>query len=280
MTMNFIVNPRKEWSQKMAADWLAGCGGGNLVEPTRSGASWTGERIPPGPVAAFGVQPETMALWQEALHQAREFYYIDNAYFSAGHAEDKYMRVTRNAKQCDGRGDAGPERFAAHGIEIKPWRYDGRHVLVTCQSEWWYVQHGTTLRDWCTLTLNELRANTDRPIRIRYKPSVKYRRAPNFMSGNEITGPDIPLDADMADAWAVVTLVSNTAVEAILAGVPAFVTGQDCAAKPMACSDLQFIETPYRPDDREPWAWNLAANQWTPPEIRSGLAWRMLQVDV
>jgi hypothetical protein len=41
-------------------------------------------------------------------------------------------------------------------------------------------------------------------------------------------------------------------------------------------SDLAQIETPYYPEDREPFLWNLAAQQWTIKEICAGVAWQAL----
>jgi UDP:flavonoid glycosyltransferase YjiC (YdhE family) len=79
-----------------------------------------------------------------------------------------------------------------------------------------------------------------------------------------VTAPDdeVPFEEDLAEAFCVVTHSSNTAVEAILAGVPAFVLGQS-AAQPFACNDLKMIEAPFV----------LADNQWTLKEIREGKAW-------
>jgi hypothetical protein len=45
----------------------------------------------------------------------------------------------------------------------------------------------------------------------------------------------------------------------------------------MGRSDLAQIEDPARPDGREPFLWNLAANQWTRKEILLGQAWRDLK---
>ena len=36
------------------------------------------------------------------------------------------------------------------------------------------------------------------------------------------------------------------------------------------------IEEPRYPDGREPWLWNLAANQWTREEMADGTCWRGL----
>ncbi|MEQ8504625.1 MAG: hypothetical protein RIB80_04815 [Rhodospirillales bacterium] len=76
-----------------------------------------------------------------------------------------------------------------------------------------------------------------------------------------------------------VTWTSNAAVDALLAGVPVFCTG-DCAASVMGRSDPINIEYPYYPDNRYEWAATLAANQWTLDEIASGMMWAALEMSV
>jgi hypothetical protein len=115
---------------------------------------------------------------------------------------------------------------------------------------------------WLDKVLSALAASTDRPIVVRDKP---------------LRNPDMPpFEEALKTAWAVVCHSSRVANEAILAGVPAFVTAP-CAALPVAGTDLTKIEDPHRPDGREEWAAWLAANQWTVPEIVSGRAYAELQ---
>jgi hypothetical protein len=67
--------------------------------------------------------------------------------------------------------------------------------------------------------------------------------------------------------------MSAAANEALLAGVPVFVTGE-CAARQMGRNALQHIEQPFYPDDREEWAGALAGAQWTEQELAKGAAWQ------
>ena len=59
----------------------------------------------------------------QAQAEGRTWYYADNGYFRPG--KTGYFRVTRDALQHDGTGDASPERWERLGLEIKPWRKDG-----------------------------------------------------------------------------------------------------------------------------------------------------------
>ena len=111
---------------------------------------------------------------------------------------------------------------------------------------------------WLADCQARLRAATDRPIRVRRKDDRR------------------PLAADLDDCWALVTHASNAAVEAVLAGVPVFVTGPSAAAA-MGSLDLDAIEQPVMPEGRRAWAERLAAAQWSLAEIRNGTAWSALR---
>lgn len=206
----------------------------------------------PGPVAMFGSPP----LWdilQRTRREGFDWYYCDHAYFR----RNRYYRVTRNAYQHDGSGHAKDDRFRSLNIPMRPWRTSGRHVLVCPPDQAFASLMGFDAEGWLAGVLSELAAHTDRPIRVRGRH-----------------GNASPLVADLADCWALVTYTSNAAVEAVLEGVPVFCTAR-CAGLAMGTHNLSMIETPLTPD-REQWAWNLAANQWTLSEIALGHCWRAI----
>jgi FkbM family methyltransferase len=207
--------------------------------------------------AGYGLWP----LLERARREGREWVYLDNGYFLAGHF-DGYYRVTRNAYQHDGSGNARPRRFARLGLKVRPWRSGGSFVLVCPPSPGFGADRGIDTSDWLPSTLSTLRRHTDREIRVREKPPGRGR------SG-------MPLEAVLRGCHALVTDQSNAAVLALLAGVPVFCTSR-CAAYRMGHADLSKIETPRLPPDREQWAWNLAANQWMLREMASGQCWREL----
>ncbi len=225
-------------------------------------------RLGPGAAFFYGMTGHTLPLIERCRRGGRDWYYADNAYYFGRGA---YFRVTRNAYQHDGGGAAGPERFARFGLSAAPWRKGarngGRHVLVTIQSELFYrLALGTTREAWLADVLARLRAATDRPIEVCHK-------AVAAASGNAAAGPGF--ETHLGDAHALVTHSSSTAVKALLDGVPVFCTGA-CMASSMGRADLALLEDPRYPDDREPWLWNLAANQWTREEMSDGTCWRQL----
>lgn len=214
----------------------------------------------------YGWTQETVPLIRECQAQGTDWYYSDNAYYFG---RGKFYRVTKNKLMHDGLGNAGPGRFRKFGIEAKPWRKDGRHILITTQSELFYqARLGTTRAAWTSEVINELRRHTDRDVVICEKPPVKE------MNNRQPHSPEF--EAHLHDAWAMVTYSSSTAVKAILEGVPVFSLAASMAS-PMGLDDLGRIEEPVYPDDREPWLWNLADNQWTKKEMFDGVCWRYLQ---
>lgn len=233
-------------SPKWCSSFAEGCGG--KVNKTKT--------IEPGTVAMFG-SPALWHILMQAQAEGREWYYSDHAYLR----RFEYYRVTRNAYQHDGTGDAKPHRFEQLGVPIKPWRTGGGHILVCPPDQPFADLFRFDSAAWMDNIMATLSQHTDRPIRVRQRKGAE--RAP------------VTLQQDLQDCWALVTYVSNAAVEAVLEGVPIFATGR-CAASMMGLRDLSKIETPARPD-RDQWAWNLADNQFTFDEMRSGLAWAKLK---
>jgi hypothetical protein len=76
----------------------------------------------------------------------------------------------------------------ALGLELAPWRTDGRHILV-CPNRYFGMKGFIQPQDWDEKTAQRLRKLTGRPVRIRPHP------------GNG--KPLIPLEHDLQDCWAV-----------------------------------------------------------------------------
>lgn len=231
-------------SPRFATAFAQGCGG--PIE-------WN-DHLRTGAVALFG-SPLRWSLLQYAIASLRTWFYADHAYIGRA----KYFRITRNAYQHDGRGAAKPGRFLAFRKQVQPWRSDGRHILICPNSATYFGLFGLDVHAWVKDVTATLALHTDRPVKVRWK------------------GQEGPIELDLLNCWAVVTFSSASAIDATLAGVPQFTLADFAAARRMGSTDLSQIERPERPDDREPFLWNLADNQWTLDEIRSGLAWRTLQ---
>lgn len=219
-------------------------------------------KLQDGGAAFFGVVGIEHLL-NEARTSARDWYYLDNSFFDV--TRKTMIRIGHNRLQHDGIGKPDWQRFKALGIEVKPWKKDGRHIVVCPQSDHFMrevcgIKGGAN--SWLAETLVTIRANSDRPIIVREwsrdKTTIKQT-----------------LQADLQDAWALVTHMSAAANEALLEGVPTFVTTFEGAAF-YKSSALGDINSPLYPDGREEWAATLAGQQWTLEEIENGTAKEML----
>lgn len=231
----------------MLEAFVAGAGG--RISPQTSA-------LEPGAAAFYGVVGI-----EHLVRQARgttDWYYGDNAFFDA--ARGRFFRFARNAFQLSKLAKPDYARLAALGVSVSPWKSGGKHIVIIEQSEQFAKLSGVP--QWLPRTIDALKAVTDRPLVVR-----RWNRDKGKASRS--------LGQDLQNAHALVAHMSAAANEALLAGVPVFVSGP-CAASPMASGELVNIEFPRYPEGRDNWAAGLAAMQWTVEEIRQGAAWRML----
>ena len=172
-----------------------------------------------------------------------------------------------------------PQRPRSLGLDLRPWRTQGGHVLIACQrgdSQQWTAKLTPDL--WLQQIIDRLRQHTQRPIRVR--PHPRYRQVmPSDITVSHpraITGTYDAFDfeRDLAQAWAVVNYNSGPGVQATLAGIPAFVN-HDSLAAPVANLDLSAIECPQMPD-RSQWLIDISHTEWTVPEFETGEPQRIL----
>lgn len=174
----------------------------------------------------------------------------------------------------NGRGRhnvGGRERFDALGIEFKPWRTRGSHILVCGQRG---IGYGGVdqAESWAADLIRRLCGMTPRPILFRPHPAGQRR--PRF-TGAESVDCRQPLAEQLRDCWAVVVWTSNSATAALIAGVPVFYEGPALITAKAATKGIALIETPPMPD-RVPAFVDLAWGQWTLEEIGSGAAFKHL----
>lgn len=237
--INIHIDQKKTTSNHFCEAFKKGCGG-RIVTQTTMGI-WAG----------YG-SPSLHDGLMKNIKAGFDFYYGDHAYFGRG----VFFRVTKNAFQHSGKGAGDMERLKPFYEAEKPWRKGGKHILLCTQTHSYYERLG--IPEWVQNTIRRIKKHTDRPIIVR----EKFTHTP-FME-------------DLKNAHCLVCHSSNTAVEALMEGVPVITTG-DCAASVMGLSDPVNIEHPYYPDGRMEWAAALAANQWTLEEIAAGQCWNQIK---
>ena len=192
-------------------------------------------------------------LMQQTRAAGQDFFQMDNAYFG----RDRYYRVTKNALQLTSVAARDHARFEATfrdiGYSLRPWKKQRNGPIVFCLSTHHLFNfYGLDIQRWVDDTAARIRTLTNRPLELRQKQTQG-------------------IEQQIADAWCVVTHVSAAALDALRLGIPVVTTG-DCAATPLA-TPLEEIDNPRLPDGREELFASLAWGQFTPDEMRSGLAW-------
>jgi hypothetical protein len=234
--------------------FVEGCNG--LVEHAA-------KELRPGVAFFYGVDASNEHLWQQLLAENRPYLYCDNSFFD--HTRQTYFRIAWNRLQHSGEGVSNGERWRRLGVFIKPWRETGEHIVICPQSDHFMRVVCREHYDWLARTRDDVARLSPRVQRVRAWSPDKSALAAT-------------LEDDLAGAHALVTHSSAAAITAILNGVPAIVTSDDCAAKPMAGTMAQ-LEAPPLPSHEARWQWAsvLADNQWTIAEMTLGVAWSMLE---
>jgi hypothetical protein len=240
MSCNVISAPHELTSPKFAAAFAQGCGG--QVVTSYAGGAWAG----------FGSPLHHEGL-QQAIAAGQDWYYGDHAYFG----RKRYYRVTKNALFHDGTGKTNGKRLLQFHRAPGYWK-KSLFIVLCPQSEGFFNRLGTSQQEWIDNTTAEIRKYSDRKIKIHYKKDPK------------------PLSELLRLGWACVVHSSNSAVEALMQGVPVVCTAH-CHAS-LLSTPMERIEKPFYPDDAERmrFAGVLADNQWSLDEIRAGDCWKAL----
>jgi len=217
------------------------------------------------PIAVFGILRGTGDLIKKCLSIPQIFYYFDHAYTLGGrhgkskYVDDKVYRITKNDYSLtfvDDLNDKDYERIEKYKkhIELKPWKKDGRYILVLAPSH--HIEKYFNMPDWVENTISYLKKFTKRDIIVRTKET------------NE------SLEKQLEEAYACVSLQSTGCIDAVLNGVPSFCDGMSCG-QPVSHVDLSLIEKPFYVPDvrRKKWIDSLLANQFTLKEIEDGTAY-------
>lgn len=207
------------------------------------------------PFVVWGQEWLTLRIVPQAYERGRPFWCIDNGYWNPARGTDRgYYRLTYRSMTPVLLPKTDDLRMAV--VPLRAWRGDGRHVVLAMPGVHFGAALGIDVGEWCARIEGELRAHTDRPIKIRLRDSR------------------IPLSRDLDRAWALVTHSSNVAVDAVIAGMPVFVAPTSAAA-PVGRTDLD-IENPVMPP-RKRWLRSLASQHFTIAEMASGEAWRWMR---
>jgi hypothetical protein len=196
---------------------------------------------------------------------------LETGYVNRGDEESNHYAAGFNG--LNGRADfrnkgRGPERWEALNQHLRPYS-PGRNVILCGQVPWDASVDHIEFKDWLYKTAAALKDITNRPIVFRPHPLAKLPP----IEGCEFS--EKPLLEDLKDAHCVVTFNSNSAVESLIYGKPVFAFDEGSMVWDVCNRNLTDVEAP-KYVDRKTWAHELAWCQWTPEEMRKGLAWKNL----
>jgi len=156
--------------------------------------------------------------------------------------------------------------------QMMPWDTSGDYILLTTQVNGDQSIRGLNFsyQD----IVRKLKANTNTPIKVKHHP---LNRRPWGNLGVPEINKDMPIKEAIRKAKVVVTVNSNTGVDAILMGKPVININKGSMVWDVAMqNDFSRIDDPYTPD-RSQWAYNTSYCQWLPIEIQQGAAWAHLK---
>lgn len=197
-----------------------------------------------------------------------------------------------------GNENSPPDRWnkfqKATNVQIKNWKSPGDKIIIMGQkpgdsSLTDLYDAGKNFTDWIQETVNAIRKHSDREIIIRPHPrnlraglkgahSIKGKNikvSENLTEGGSQGGEG--LDADLKQAYCVVTYNSLSAIESVCEGIPTFALNDGSMIWPIAHKDLSQIEKLNYNIDITQWCYDIAYTQWTAEEQARGESWAHLK---
>lgn len=193
---------------------------------------------------------------------------VENGYLGKDHKGWQYYAIAEHGHCGSGRwrfgGPGRWENLSTTLPSMKPWREDGKHVLI-CGQRGIGEPKMRSPQGWEDDVQAIVRKTTNRKLVIRRHPGRHKATA--------------SLESQLENAWAVVVWSSNCATAALMAGIPVFYAAPfiACQGAAQALKGAN-LEEPHYPDRARYLAY-LAAAQWQVKEIETGEPFRMLLED-
>lgn len=165
-----------------------------------------------------------------------------------------------------------------YNMDLKPWRSNGNHILITLQRPLGWSMRGYDLMFWLNETFSKIRKYSDRPIIIRWHPG-NWKSFPQYQpllkKYNAVISPqERHITEDLIDCWALVCHNSTPSAVAPIEGIPAFITDDPGYSQGGDVANIDFsrLENPIMLD-REQWVRKLAQCHWSFDDVRNGRCW-------
>lgn len=165
-----------------------------------------------------------------------------------------------------------------YNMDLKPWRKNGSHILITLQRPLGWSMRGYNLMSWLDETFIKIRQHSDRPIVIRWHPGDWKNinlYMPTLKKYKVVISPqEKHITDDLYNCWALVCHNSTPSAVAPIEGIPAFITDDPSYSQggDVANTDFSMLETPVLAD-REIWIKKLSQCHWNFDDLKSGRCW-------
>jgi hypothetical protein len=199
-----------------------------------------------------------------ALKNYGRYVYFDLGYWR----RESFYRFSINGWSPQLKRGMPAGRFLSLGLDIKPWRAAGDEIIVAGSTAKACREHGMGYQEWEREAVRKLKGMGKR---------VVYRPKPNDLSAQPIPGAIMdrrPISEALENCWAWVTHHSNSAVDALLAGVPVHC---ETGVASHFSVPLESLADPELRGGREQFLYDVAWLQWTLEEMRSGEAWKHIR---
>tara|TARA_B100000575_G_C23114044_1_gene643810 strand:- start:11 stop:883 length:873 start_codon:yes stop_codon:yes gene_type:complete len=167
---------------------------------------------------------------------------------------------------------------------LKQWNPTGDMIVICGQhdaSEQW--KGLPRMEKWIKQQIQEIRKYTTRPILVRPHPRNTIQFKESDFENVKVRMPkrdfrtydDTDFKVTLERTWAVVNHSSNPAMEAVIRGIPVFVS-ESSLCHDVGNIKLADINTPAMPS-RLNWANWLSYTEWFKDEIEAGLPWARIK---
>ena len=176
------------------------------------------------------------------------------------------------------------KRWSLFKHELSPWNPTGDIIVICGQhdaSEQW--KGLPRMQNWIAQQITEIRKYTTRPILVRPHPRNQINFSEKDFKNVKVRLPkrdyktydDTDFKKTLERTWAVVNHSSNPAMEAVIRGVPVFVS-ESSLCHDVGNTSLADINTPAMPN-RITWTNWLSYTEWFKDEIEAGLPWKRIK---
>ncbi len=219
---------------------------------------------------AYHINTKQVACWGWKMGKRLRAQGHDVLVMERGYLGDRFKWTSLAWNGLNGHGEfpifrGDDERFA-NNFEMKRWQGDGDYILVMGQVPGDESLQGRDLQSWYEYAVKTAKSVYKKPVKFRPHPEAIRKGHKQKIAGFE--NCTLPLQDSLEFAHLAITYNSNSAVDAVVHGVPVVACDKGTMAWDVAGKNLGERVTPCR----QRWASALAWKQWTMDEIASGFA--------